>query len=431
MAEKIDHTILDGENISWIENDKIKLGINLGLGGAVTYLAEHGKPNLINSADWGRQVQMSFYSYPVPFHPEGYNMQESWKFIGWNPIQSGDCYGSRSQILAHENNGDTIYVKCIPMHWPLDNYPGECTFETWYRLDGVRVIINARINNNRPDKTPYPARSQELPAVYTNGEWYKLVSYIGCNPFTDDNTEVLVDLDDGKGWPWIGYRPTENWAALVDKDNYGLGVYNPQTNNFIGGFAGKKGAGGPKDGPTGYISPLLSEVLDYNIVFEYNYELIVGTLDEIRRNVYRVSKKKAESFFEFRGTRSNWSYRNITDEGFPVHGFLSFSFEEGGALISPDLYWGADDIKAVEIDAEFTSCGDIPAKAVLSLYDGRDHERGYVFPEMTLPFMIKGDGIRRVYRVPADGVGKYGVTGITLNFGAKGSAKIYSVEIKN
>lgn len=430
MAKNIDHAILESDNISWIENDKIKLGINLGLGGAVTYLAEHGKPNLINSADWGRQVQMSFYSFPVPFHPEGYNMQESWHFIGWNPIQSGDCYGNRSVILEHENTGDAIYVKCVPMHWPLDNVPGECTFETWYRLDGVRVIISARINNNRPDKTPYAARSQELPAVYTNGEWYKLVSYIGCKPFTGDLPEVLVDLDDGKGWPWIGFRPTENWAALVDKDNYGLGVYNPETNNFIGGFAGKKGSGGPKDGPTGYISPLLSEVLDYNIIYDYHYELIAGTVDEIRRNVYAVSKKSSEKHFEFRGTRSHWSYRNITDGGFPVKNCLEFSFGDGGTLVSPALYWRAEEFNAVEFDAEFISENDISAELQLMLYDGIDHERSYAFPAVKQSFTIKGDRTRRKISIPAKDIGKYGVIGISVKFGSEGSAKIYSVEIK-
>ncbi len=430
MAKNIDHAILESDNISWIENDKIKLGINLGLGGAVTYLAEHGKSNLINSADWGRQVQMSFYSFPVPFHPEGHNMQESWHFIGWNPIQSGDCYGNRSVILAHENTGDAIYVKCVPMHWPLDNVPGECTFETWYRLDGIRVIISARINNNRPDKTPYAARSQELPAVYTNGEWYKLVSYIGCKPFTDDGTEVLVDIDDGKGWPWIGFRPTENWAALVDKDNYGLGVYNPNTNNFIGGFAGKKGSGGPKDGPTGYISPLLSEVLDYNIVYDYNYELIAGTVDEIRRNVYTVSKKSSEKHFEFNGTRSHWSYRNITDGGLPVNGCLEFNFCNGGALVSPALYWRAEEFNAAEFDAEFISENDISAELQLMLYDGVDHERNYAFPTVKMPFTLKGDGKRRKISISAEDIGKYGVIGLSVKFGSTGSAKIYSVEIK-
>ena len=121
---------LTDENLIFIENESLRLGANLALGGAMTYLAEHGKPNLINSWDWGRQVQMSFYSHPVPFCPDGEEMAECWKFIGWNPIQSGDHYGNRSRVLEYRAENNEIYVKCVPMHWPLNNYPGECTFDT-------------------------------------------------------------------------------------------------------------------------------------------------------------------------------------------------------------------------------------------------------------------------------------------------------------
>lgn len=115
--EKIDHSVLQDENIIYIENDCIRLGVNLALGGVVTYLAEHGKPNLINSHDWGRQVQMSFYSGPTPFEPDGAEVDEGWKGLGWNPIQCGDCYGHRSTLLEHRCEDGGIYVRCIPMHY--------------------------------------------------------------------------------------------------------------------------------------------------------------------------------------------------------------------------------------------------------------------------------------------------------------------------
>ena len=99
----IDHSILEGENVSVISNEYIKLGINLSLGGAITYLAENGKDNLINSSDWGRQVQMSFYSGPNPFTPGGKQPRPEWRGLGWNPIQSGDVAGKRSIILEHKN----------------------------------------------------------------------------------------------------------------------------------------------------------------------------------------------------------------------------------------------------------------------------------------------------------------------------------------
>ncbi|MBQ3079438.1 MAG: hypothetical protein IJC48_05480 [Clostridia bacterium] len=100
MSNQMNYSqFLKDENIVWIENEYLRLGANLALGGALTYLAEHGKDNLINSFDWGRQVQMSFYGFPNPYCPEGFEVKESWKYLGWNPIQSGDCYGHRSDIL--------------------------------------------------------------------------------------------------------------------------------------------------------------------------------------------------------------------------------------------------------------------------------------------------------------------------------------------
>ncbi|MBR6741007.1 MAG: hypothetical protein IKM04_08085 [Clostridia bacterium] len=171
-------SFLTDDNLVFIENDYLRLGANLSLGGALTHLSEKGKKNLLNSADWGRQVQMSFYAYPVPFHPDGFEMAENWHFIGWNPIQSGDCYRNRSKVLEYRCEDNEIYVKCIPMHWPLNNHPGECTFEVWYRLDGYCVNVTSRINNARPDTAQYPARHQELPVYIptANGTRVSLTS---------------------------------------------------------------------------------------------------------------------------------------------------------------------------------------------------------------------------------------------------------------
>ena len=166
-----DYRYLEDEYLTFIENDHIRLGINMALGGCVTYLAQKGGKNLINSHDWGRQVQLSFYGYPKPFWPEGVAVSSGWEQLGWNPIGCGDAFGNRSKILDSRVTEDSIYVKCIPMQWPLDNVPGDCTFEIWYKLNGNQVEVTARLNNAREDKNQYPACGQELPAVYTNGEW--------------------------------------------------------------------------------------------------------------------------------------------------------------------------------------------------------------------------------------------------------------------
>ena len=156
--------------------------------------------NLINTHDWGRQVQLSYYSGPVPFNPPGTRMSKAWEFIGWNPIQSGDCYGHEARVVKHTNNGRSIYVKCIPMHWPLDNIPGECECEVWLELSGPAVKARCRLTNHRPDKTQYSARHQELPAVYVNGPFYRLMTYTGERPFSGD---ALTRIEKRAGEPGL------------------------------------------------------------------------------------------------------------------------------------------------------------------------------------------------------------------------------------
>ncbi|MBR5626609.1 MAG: hypothetical protein IKW74_03180, partial [Thermoguttaceae bacterium] len=122
----------------YLENDRIKLGIDLSVGGAVTFLtdAKNGAGNMINSADWGRQIQLSYYSGPNPYiGPNGEKPSEDWAGLGWNPIQTGDCGGFRSKVLEFKQiSPDSFYVKTRPMQWPHHNVPGECTFECLYTI---------------------------------------------------------------------------------------------------------------------------------------------------------------------------------------------------------------------------------------------------------------------------------------------------------
>lgn len=419
---------LTDENLIFIENEYIRLGANISLGGALTYLAEKGKKNLINSYDWGRQVQMSFYSDPVPFIPEGHEMSERWKHIGWNPIQSGDVYRNRSKILEYRADENEIYVKCIPMHWPLNNYPGECTFEVWYRLDGYCVNVTSRLNNARPDKMQYAVRRQELPAVYTNGEWYKGVSYVGKKPFTNDALTELITKDDGLGYPWLQFYPTENWSALVDDSNYGLGIYIATTSFSKIGFwlADKKGEGGERDRQTGYVAPFAPEMLDHNIIYTYNYSLIIGQLDFIRSKAYEFNEKQSRRAFTFEKDRDHFYYKNITDQGFPTCGCLEFDFAPEGELKSPWLFMSNEDCKSIILEAEFE--GEIVGEIICHIYDGLDEKNWGKTNDFAIPFCINGCGKKAKYSLDISSAPDPFI-GFSMRFKNEGHVKVYSISI--
>lgn len=299
--------------MSYLDNGVVKVGVDLAKGASITYLSVSGtSSNVINGHDLGRQVQQSYYSGPSLYNPSN-NINPGWNPWPWNPIQTGDSFGNVSQVLTNSNDGLTIYVKCIPMQWALNNVPGECTFESWITLAGNTVIVSNRLLNARSDTNQYTGYVQELPAVYTIGTLSNLISYAGNAPFTSDAVTNLPNIPP----PWSQWSATESWAAQVNAANWGVGIYNPGAVYFNGGFFGTPGSGGPFDDSTGYIAPMHTEVIDRNIAYIYNYHLILGTLTQIRDWVYAQPYRPGCNSV-FQSDRQHWFCLNTTDSGWPL-----------------------------------------------------------------------------------------------------------------
>ena len=372
--------------MSFLDNSTLKIGVDLDQGGTITYLARSkGGENLINCHDLGRQIQQSYYSGPHPFgkaHP-------GWKGWPWNPIGSGDVYKHPSRILEHTNDEKTIYVKTIPMQWALDNVPGECTFETWITLEGQTAVVRNRLVNHRPDKTQYGAHDQELPALYTIGKLYRLFTYTGDRPFTHQPLKQIQNA----GPPWANWKASENWAALVNDQGWGVGVIQPGIYSFIGGFHDKPNTGGSRDNPTGYIAPVRKEILDHNIVYEYRYLLALGTLEEIRSIATASRVADTRPNYRFTLDRQHWIYQGVEDTGFPIQGSLHLvRGPRDPQLIGPEQWWQAADAPRLYLRAAFRNHGD-HAEIFWSVPDG-----GFS-PERRLAFRVKPDGEFHSYEI--------------------------------
>ena len=243
-----------------------QMEVDLALGGAVTFISSKDHPgNIINSADLGRQIQMSHYSGPWPFEVGDKKPHKAWAGLGWNPIQTGDCYMNPSKVVEVRNDGQELYLKCIPMQWPLNNVPGDCTFETWTTLEGPIIHMRYRCTNQRSDHTQYRPCPQELPAVYTISKLWRLMSYTGDKPFTQDKITHVTN-DWRKPWPWTRFVATERWAALVNDDNWGLGVFKDDGGEFHGGIHGDARSDDPKHGSTAYVAPIHMETASFTLI---------------------------------------------------------------------------------------------------------------------------------------------------------------------
>ena len=59
--------------------------------------------------------------------------------------------------------------------------------------------------------------------------------------------------------------------------------------------SGKKGAGGTKDAPTGYIAPLSDVALPWNAKYTYDFTLILGNVDDIRATACGLMAEEVEA----------------------------------------------------------------------------------------------------------------------------------------
>ncbi|KHJ39515.1 hypothetical protein PBAC_00220 [Pedobacter glucosidilyticus] len=265
-----------------VDNGILKVKADLLMGGAISYLSKSSdNKNLVNIYDRGRYIQQSYYAgSAINRLAEG--QHPSWSPWNWNPIQVGDVYNNSSPVLASSFTDSTIYTKTQPLLWDMNNELAQCHMEMWLSLRGNTVHVKNKLTVFRTDNrwSDIP-RHQELPAVYIIGDLYNLYTYTGNAPFTSAAPNKITNA----GPPWAYWTTPEHWAALVDDNNWGVGVYNGLSTYFVGGYNGTQG-GGATSSSTGYMSPLRTETIGKNAVYEYEYDLIVGTLTQIRAFAY-------------------------------------------------------------------------------------------------------------------------------------------------
>lgn len=179
------------------------------------------------------------------------------------------------------------------MQWDMDNRPAEAEMEQWTTLEESVLKVRNRLTCFRTDQIYGDSllRDQELPAVYPISALENLFTYSGTRPFTNDTLTKPEVINLSSGF-WGRYKNiSEHWMAFVDESNWGMGIYNPKCNNFLAGMSGSPGKES-RDGSTSYIAPVKKEILYKNCTYEYEYYVIVGTLDEIRNKVYKLHSKK-------------------------------------------------------------------------------------------------------------------------------------------
>lgn len=287
----------DGDATLVISGDKIVVKQDLSRGGAICYISRADSDfNIVNIADEGRYIQQSYYGGKV-IDRRAQGQGDAWTPWAWNPIQVGDYKRNRARILEAVSNDSSTYVKCVPMLWDMDNEPAQAVMEQWTTLNGHIIHVRNRLVCHRTDSIYGEGytHDQEIPAVYPISSLCRLYTYNGAEPFTGASVSQLdvvqlVMNTDGGGGTWGRYDDiSEKWMAFVDDNGWGLAVYSPSATRFLAGRSDADITGTEYSGSTSYIAPLRREKLMKNSIVEYEYYLIIDTLDNIRAAVYKIN----------------------------------------------------------------------------------------------------------------------------------------------
>lgn len=272
------------DDLVFIENDSLRVGVRKSSGGGIAWIsAASSKQNLINDFDRGRLIQQSYYGAA-----DGslWNKQP-WR---WNPVQGGDWKGNGAKLLELKAKPDSLFAATLPKHWASGDDLKECRMEQSLRIDGPLLLVKYKFAYTGDKK--HPLADQEIPAIFVQPEFDQLVIYSGDKPWSGD------DVTKSKpGWPNEFKPMTENWAAYLNADGFGLGAHVPKAKKLT---CYRFGDGDAKKGACSYFAPLVQFAVEPGslpgvpgFVFEYDLAVTLGTLEQIRSRFHERSQTDA------------------------------------------------------------------------------------------------------------------------------------------
>ncbi len=267
---------------SWdyLDNGVLRIGVDRSRGAAIGYLAlSKDKRNLLNHHDEGRFIQQSYY---------GDRDGSLWGKKPWtyNPVQGGSYKGEDAKTLDFRKTSSELYAKVEPLHWASAKPCPEAIMQEWISLDGPLANIRMRLDYSGP--TQKANAHQEMPAMFVD---YALPHLM----FERDGKLVKhAPVDLGKDLQPEGVAYHGGWLAFVDDKNFGIGIRTPGTDKAVTYRHKGNGSTGPKGSACSYVAPVRTLQMKQGSVVDYQFQLTIGTLDEIRARFDKLPKVTPE-----------------------------------------------------------------------------------------------------------------------------------------
>jgi hypothetical protein len=279
-AGQSDDGVRRAEELTFIENGTMKIGVNRAMGAAITWLSWTTYPkNMINSVDPGRLIQQSYYAgKSLDRISEGQN--KAWSPWPWNPIQGGGV-GSWARVAELEVlDNQILFSETIPKLWDMPNEEANAVMRQWTSFEGsipdvVTVKCELVCRREPEDRWGQVQRSpQEIPACYFTRNFQDIRSYLGNAKWRSEKQPP--------GPPWGKTDPPLKAMACFEPSGQGIAVFSPtsaSTWNF--GPHGFGSSDDPAAGPCVHVAPIDHVLLGPKSTFRYRYWLVVGTEKQI------------------------------------------------------------------------------------------------------------------------------------------------------
>ena len=258
--------IISEDNIVYLDNGIVRVGVDLGQGGAIVEISHEGY-NLVDTNDPGRLIQVSFWDDVNP---------------NWNPIQAGDITGHLNPVTEHSSDSNSIYTKTRGINW-LNTSPEpewlDVDIEQWVTLEDQKVKVKYRVTHFGSDE--HILHHQEFPSVYLRTELSDSITYSGNNPWNSDQVEFLGIIPGQSKF----VMPTEHWVSFVNAEDFGLTIYSPY-HTLLWKAERILGVSDPN-----YIAVVDQFALTPGSVHETEVYFIVGNYPDSRQLIYNLESQ--------------------------------------------------------------------------------------------------------------------------------------------
>lgn len=261
------------EEWTFLDNGKLRLGVNRSAGAALGWLSESGRDaNVLNRFDLGRYVQQSWYGATDGSDWNG----KPWR---WNPVQAGNWENKPSQMTAFSVKDLSLESSSIPVHWATGELLKEVALRQKMQLDEFVVRIDYEMDYT--GTVTHPLQDQELPAVFVDA------AYPNLHFMAPGEAEPRSIVP---GWPNERYEISQPWVAYTDATGRGIGILVPG----IETITCYRAEGDPNNrakGACSYVAPIKQLVINPGFSHRYTVYLTLGTLPEIRHRFAELLKK--------------------------------------------------------------------------------------------------------------------------------------------